>query len=164
MNWGYLIGGGTLVLSLLVVLHRLIVGRKDATIETLQANNKWLGQQLEQANNNSPDVQAERLSKRLARQKEELQQLSSDYEANRTLIQQKEEELAQTNSEVTHLKDQMERAEELLGGARISERTISMRPLWCGINNARRGRGRIQGLRLRPHIKSIYQSSLSPGP
>jgi len=44
---------------------------------------------------------AERLTKRVAFQKEELERLSGDYEANQNLIKQKQEELG--------------RAEELIG-------------------------------------------------
>ena len=101
MNWGYLITGCAVVIALLGLVYQLAVRRSDATIKALEAHNKWLKEQVEQAEKNAPDVLAERLSKRVVFQKEELEQLAKDYEVNRSLILQKEDELA--------------RAEELIG-------------------------------------------------
>src|SRR5205807_284404 len=75
--------------------------RSDGTIKALETHNKWLKDQLDEANNNAPDILVERQKKRIEQYKAELEQLSNDYEANKALIEQKVAEL--------------ERAEELLG-------------------------------------------------
>lgn len=102
----------------LFVLYRLLVEQKEATIQLLKEKNQWLEQQLAQAKDTRPDVLAERLSKRNALQKEELEQLSKEFEANHVTqekVKAKEEELATTLSNIAELKSQLERAEEVLG-------------------------------------------------
>lgn len=101
MNWAIYLTTVGLVLTTAGVLHQLLIKKKDATIETLTEKNKWLQEQLDQANNNAPDILVERQKKRIEQYKEELEQLSKDYEANKVLIEEKVTEL--------------ERAEELLG-------------------------------------------------
>ncbi|HEX5701848.1 MAG TPA: hypothetical protein VFX97_01360 [Pyrinomonadaceae bacterium] len=102
VNWSYIIiGGAGLQIALLTLVYTLTARRSDGAIKALEAHNKWLKEQLDQANNNAPDVLVERQKKRIEQYKEELEQLSNDYEANKALIEVKVAEL--------------ERAEELLG-------------------------------------------------
>jgi hypothetical protein len=101
MNWPYtIIGGAGVQIALLTLVYTLTARRSDATIKALEAHNKWLKEQLDHASANAPDIVVERQKKRVEQYKEELEQLSKDYEANKILIQQKQKEL--------------ERAEELL--------------------------------------------------
>ena len=102
MNWPYIIiGGAAAQIALLMLVYHLTARRSDGTIKALETHNNWLKEQLDQANNNAPDILVERQKKRIEQYKEELEQLSKDYEANKVVIEQKAGEL--------------ERAEELLG-------------------------------------------------
>jgi hypothetical protein len=111
------IGSIVAFISSLFVLYRLLVQQKDATIEVLKEKNTWLQDRLETAKLNSPDVLADRLSKRISILSEELKQLSEDHDANQSVIQKKEAEFAATNTEVADLKAQIERAQEVLAEA-----------------------------------------------
>jgi hypothetical protein len=94
MNWAYIIiGGAAAEISLLMLIYHLTARRSDGAIKALESHNKWLKEQLEQANDNAPDIVVERQKRRVEQYREELEQLSKDYEANTILIQQKERDL-----------------------------------------------------------------------
>src|SRR5260370_32056473 len=111
------IGSVVAFISSLFILYRLLVQQKDATIEVLKEKNTWLQDRLETAKLNSPDVLADRLSRRISILSEELKQLSEDHDANQSAIQEKEAELAATKIEVADLKTQIKRAQEVLAEA-----------------------------------------------
>jgi hypothetical protein len=102
MNWAYIIiGGATVEIALLMLVYHLTARRSDSVVKGLEGHNKWLKEQLEQAQNNAPDILVERLSKVVAQYKKELEQLSHDYEANQAAREE--------------LKIKLERAQELIG-------------------------------------------------
>lgn len=115
MNWAYIIGGASLTLGLIALLIKLVLDRKDATIQTLNTNVNWLQQQLKEAQNNSPDARAERLLKNTTILEKEIELLSEDQAKNEQIIAEKVNELTTTNEELKKLKTQIERAEEILG-------------------------------------------------
>lgn len=122
MNWSYLIGGSAAILALLGLVYQLATRRSDATIKTLEAQTNWLEQQLEKAmqdaKKQSPDILADRLSRRVKQLDRELLTLSEEFDTHRgekrDQIARKEEELARTKVEIEDLKTNMERAEGLL--------------------------------------------------
>lgn len=109
--WLTIIG---LILTAGVFLHRALISRKQATVETLTGTNDWLEKQLAVAKENSPDILAERLSKRVTLLQDEIARLSEDQNKNDLLIRQKEEELAGTKTEIAELQVQIAKAEGLL--------------------------------------------------
>lgn len=123
MNWTYIIiAGSGVTVALLALIFQLrirhkdvIVRGKDATIETLTEKNKWLQEQLDLAKEDSPDVVAERLSKRVTLLEDEIERLSEDQDKNEALIKSKEAELDKAKEEVGDLKSQIETAYEILG-------------------------------------------------
>src|SRR6476659_6744752 len=108
MNWTYIIAGVAATLTLLGLLHQLIVKRKEATIETLTEKNKWLEHQLELANQNTPDILADRLSKRISILEGELANLAKDHDKNETAITLLESELMKTKSLYLNLKESLD--------------------------------------------------------
>lgn len=91
----------------LFVLYRLLVGKKDATIELLK-------EKLAAAKETNPDILAEKLSQRVKLLHEELSRLSKDQDKNKQLIHRKEVEIQRVQKELTQLNAQMERAKELM--------------------------------------------------
>jgi rubredoxin len=95
MNWAIYLTTVGLIVAAAGFLHQLLMKKKDATIETLTEKNKWLEKQLESAEKNSTDILTDRLAKRISAFQIELERLSKDYEANESLIKEKEEEIRQ---------------------------------------------------------------------
>lgn len=99
----------------LFVLYRVLVGTKDATIELLREKISSLETQLEEAHSSSPDVLAERYSRRVKLLSEELERLSKDQDKNEEEIGKKENELEEAKDKLSQLEEQLERAQELMG-------------------------------------------------
>lgn len=121
MDWRIVIPVGGLILAVFGLLHQLIVKRKDATIEGLQTENARLRRLLDEANNASPDVLAERYKKKIDRLESELVELQSETATNviaieekRLAIEAKEKELETVRIQIEELTKQMETAAELL--------------------------------------------------
>lgn len=114
MNWAIYLTTVGLIIAVAGFLHQLLIKKKDATIETLTENNRWLERQLAAAKENSPDVLAERLSKRVTLLQAEIERLSEDQNKNELLIKHKEEELASTKTEIAELQVQIAKAEGVL--------------------------------------------------
>lgn len=114
MNWAYIIGGASLTLGVLALLFKLVLDRKDATIQNQNTNIDWLQQRLRDAEGNSPDATAQRLLKRIAILEKDIEILSEDQAKNEQTIREKIDELTTANEELQTLKDQIERANEVL--------------------------------------------------
>ena len=114
MNWAYIIGGGSLALGVLALMFKLVIDRKDATIQSQNTNIAWLQQRLKDAEDNSPDATAERLLKRITVLEKDIDILSQDKTINEQTILEKTNELNTTNEELQTLRGQIERANELL--------------------------------------------------
>jgi hypothetical protein len=114
MNWAYIIGGGSLTLGFLGLMFKLVIDRKDATIQNQTTHIGWLQQQLQDAQDNSPDATAERLLKKITVLETDIEILSTDQIKNEQTILEKINELTTANEELQTLKDQIERANELL--------------------------------------------------
>lgn len=99
----------------LFVLYRVLVSTKDATIELLREKTKSLEDQLKDAKESSPDVLAERYSKRVKLLTEELERLSADQDKNEVAIHEKEIQLENARDELLQLEEQLERAREFMG-------------------------------------------------
>lgn len=95
MNWTIYLATIGLILTAGGILHKQLLKKKDATIETLNGEKGWLEKKLEAAEKNSTDILTERLDKRNKTYEAELIKLSKDYEANKSLIKEKEEEIRQ---------------------------------------------------------------------
>ncbi len=114
---------GTLVayIGSVFYLYQLLVKQKDATIdsknatiEVLREKANSLKEQLEQAKESSPDILAERLSKRLEILKDELKTLSQDHDVKKEEILAKEQEIKKAEEKILELNKQIDEAQELL--------------------------------------------------
>lgn len=95
-------------------LYRLLIGQKDATIQFLKETNSSLKYELAEARSSTPDVLAQSLSGRVKLLEGELERLSQDKNANRELVQRKEDELKVARQKAEKLKIQVALAQELL--------------------------------------------------
>lgn len=73
--------------------NNLTARRSDATIKALEADNKWLKEQLDQAKTQAPDILVKSLADRGKVLEEELKRLVSDRENNQVEIKNKEAEI-----------------------------------------------------------------------
>lgn len=114
---------GTLVayIGSVFYLYQLLVKQKDATIdsknstiELLREKTNSLKEQLEQAKQSSPDILAERLSKRVEILRDELKTLSQDHDAKQEEILAKEQEIKKAEKKILKLNKQIDEAQELL--------------------------------------------------
>jgi flagellar motility protein MotE (MotC chaperone) len=99
----------------LFVLYRVLVSQKDATIQLLKEKNDYLKEQLSNAQENTPDKIAKKLSDRIHIISDELERLSKDKEKNEEVIKQKEKDLKNVQEDLEKLKDQLEEAQEIAG-------------------------------------------------
>ncbi len=106
--WLTIIG---LVITASGILHRTLISRKQATIDTLTEQNSWLEKQLAVAKENSPDILAERLAKRVTLLQDEISRLSEDQNRNEKLIAEKESELSETKALINDLTVQIASAQ-----------------------------------------------------
>jgi len=95
-------------------LYKLLIRQKDSVIELLKEKVDFLKIQLEKSKEDSPDLLAERLSRRVAMLKEELELLARDHEKNKEIIEATEIELTFANIEVEKLKSDIEKAHNIL--------------------------------------------------
>ena len=95
-------------------LYRLLVDKKDATIQLLAETVNTLKIQLAEARNSTPDVLAQSLSCRVKMLDAELKRLSQEKHANQKIVYGKEEELRATLQKTEELRNQVSRARELL--------------------------------------------------
>ena len=98
----------------LFVLYRVLVSKKDATIQLLKEKIDYLKEQLTNAQENTPDKIAKKLSDRIHIITEELERLSTDKEKNEELIKRKEEDLKHVQEDLERLKDQLEEAQDIV--------------------------------------------------
>jgi murein L,D-transpeptidase YcbB/YkuD len=142
-------------------LYRLLVDKKDATIQLLkekaefidkqakekteflekQCNEKvcMLEKQIDQMKGQSPDIIAETLTKRNEILKQELKELLKDQEKNSQIIASKELELGGVQSELQKLSEQIERAKKFMGEffcpyceAPLIDRKVDSYTTWYG--------------------------------
>ncbi len=99
-----------LFLLALFVPYRLLVSRKDSTVELLREKNQYLSEQIDQLKSQSPDILAENLSKRVRLLVEEIESLNQDREKNEAIIQEKESELHSLQSALALLQKQFTEA------------------------------------------------------
>jgi flagellar motility protein MotE (MotC chaperone) len=99
----------------LFVLYHVLVSQKDATIQLLKEKNDYLKEQLSNAQENTPDKIAKKLSDRIHIISDELERLSKDKEKNEEVIKQKEKDLKNVQEDLEKLKDQLEEAQEIAG-------------------------------------------------
>lgn len=111
--WTQLASIVTLIFSVFG-LYRLLVEKKDATIQLLKETVSTLKDQLVEARNSTPDVLAESLSGRVKLLEGELERLSQDKNTNQELVHRKEEELRVTRQKAEDLKKQVLLARDLL--------------------------------------------------
>jgi hypothetical protein len=104
MNWGYIISGVIAEVGLLTLVYNLTARRSDATIKALEAHNKWLENQLREAKEKAPDFLVKTLSERASAQEAELKRLSTDRQADKEVIAEKEAELRKTKDLLSELK------------------------------------------------------------
>lgn len=100
-------------LGALFAVYRSLASQKDATIQALKEQVELLKLQLTQAQEKTPDVAVDLLSKRVKSITEELARLHQDNRASAETIQSKERELESAKSEMVQLRAQIARAEEL---------------------------------------------------
>jgi hypothetical protein len=81
--------------------------------QTLQKQNDWLKQQLDNAKENTPDLLAQRLATRHRELSLELERLAADHEASQGLVHAKQTELDKVRYEITVLNTQLEKAKEV---------------------------------------------------
>lgn len=117
MNWGYVFAGAGLLLAFLGLLFKLVLDRKEATIQKLNTDISSLQRQLSEAKDNAPDARAERLLKKIGILEKDIELLSKDHAKNEQALVEKVEELEKTNQELENLKQQVERTNELLDEA-----------------------------------------------
>ncbi len=98
----------------LFVLYRVLVGTKDATIQLLKEKVSSLEAALNDARASGPDVLVERYAARVKLATEELERLSRDHDKNAEAIKEKEEQLSAARDELITLRNQIERAQELV--------------------------------------------------
>ncbi|WP_321368313.1 hypothetical protein [uncultured Desulfuromusa sp.] len=98
----------------LFVLYRVLVSAKDAKIELLKEKILGLREALESQKETSPDILADRYSKRVKLLTEELERLAEDQSTNEAEIKTKENQLIEERQKLTELEAQMERAQELM--------------------------------------------------
>lgn len=101
-------------LALLVFLHTLIVKRKEATIEGQDKDITRLKLLLDEANNASPDILAERYKRKIDRYESELKELMRESEVNSLAIRETEKALQSERANVAELSEQMKKANEIL--------------------------------------------------
>ena len=101
-------------LGALFAVYRSLASQKDATIEALREQIELLKLQLGQAQSQTPDIAVELLSKRVKSISDELTRLHQDNQSGAELIQNKERELEIAKFEMSQLRVQIARAEELL--------------------------------------------------
>lgn len=98
----------------LFVLYRLLVEKKDATIQLQTENITFLKDQLADAKLQSPDVLAQTLAGRVKLFEDELKRLGQDKTSTEEQVAAKEAELAQARSEAEELTKKIVHARELL--------------------------------------------------
>ena len=97
-------------------LYRLLVATKDATIEMLKEKATSLQTDLEKARAMEPDVLAARLGSRIDQLTRELERLSEDKDATVfSEIGEKEAQLDSMRSQLSELRDLVDRAQEVMG-------------------------------------------------
>lgn len=94
--------------------YRILISKKDATIQFLKEKESFLKEQLSDARSLTPDILAEVLTKRVKSLEIELEILLRKKDANLDLIQEKEDALRMTRQNVEELTKQVLRARELL--------------------------------------------------
>ncbi len=114
MDWKTLIAAYAFILTLLFILHQLIIKRRDATIEGQDREIARLKTLLDEAKNASPDVLAERKTKKIDRLEAELKELLKESELNQAAIKDKEDELEAEGTSVVVLLEEMAAANNLL--------------------------------------------------
>lgn len=98
----------------LFILYRILVSQKDSTIELLKEQITDLKFKLSEERNVSPDVLADKLSKRVTMLEAELNRLSEDKELNQTQIKQTEKDLKEAIRKAENLKNEISDAQEIL--------------------------------------------------
>ncbi|HEY5269444.1 MAG TPA: hypothetical protein VII97_03850, partial [Anaerolineales bacterium] len=82
--------------------------------ELLKEKNELLNAQLITLKENAPDILAQRLAERSRALTDELGRLNADHEASQATIRNKEIELAEVKAQISNLKNQLEKAQDLL--------------------------------------------------
>jgi len=129
MNWGYILTGAGLLLAFLGLVFKLVIDRKEATIQKLNTDFTSLQRQLSEAKENSPDARAGRLLKKIGILDKDIELLSQDHAKNEQALSEKVEELEKTNQELEKLKVEIERANELLEEASYYKEQFACP--WC---------------------------------
>lgn len=114
----------------LFVLYRVLVDKKDATIQLQKENIAYLKDQLTDVKSKSPDSLAQSLSDRIKLFEEELYRLKQDNTSTQGQIEAKETELKQAREEAEELTRKILHAKELLNdflcpycGAPLAQKT-----------------------------------------
>ncbi len=97
----------------LFVLYRVLVSKKDATIQLLKEKTDFLNEKLAEAKEHTPDKLAKKLSDRIHLLTEELDRLAKNRDKNKEIILEKEEKLKVARNELDVLKEQIEEAQEI---------------------------------------------------
>ena len=97
----------------LFALYRVLVSNKDATIQLLKEKGIYLNEQITILRESSPDKLAKNLSERVQMLTQELDRLSVDRHKNIQTIHKKEEDLKNTQKDLSLFKEQLAEAQEI---------------------------------------------------
>ncbi len=113
------IGSIIAFLLALFVLYRVLVEQKDATIQLQKENISYLKDRLADANAQSPDVLAQRLTNRVNLLEAELKRLEQDKTATDDQIKAKEAEVSAARIKAEQfINEQIKAAEATISAAR----------------------------------------------
>ncbi|PZU29863.1 MAG: hypothetical protein DI584_01360 [Stenotrophomonas sp.] len=115
LSYGQIAAIVVFVLALLGV-YRSLSSQKDATIQALKEQLELLKLQLAQAGSQPPDVAVQAASRRIAMITDEISRLHQDADATAETIARKEQELEGAKDELSQLREQVDRAEQLFDG------------------------------------------------
>jgi hypothetical protein len=101
----------TFILALFAI-YRLLIDQKDATIQLLKEKIAFLEKDIERYKSATPDILAERYSKRIDLLSAELSRLAKDNDKDTELINQKKADIVALTTEMESLRLQLIKAQE----------------------------------------------------
>jgi hypothetical protein len=107
--------GWPIVVAVMIIGGSLIYTILKENINSLRDENRFIKTKLEDATNNAPDRVVERVLTRHKLLSEEIEELKIDELVNVETISKKESELQTLKEEIEQIKNQLMRAEELIG-------------------------------------------------
>lgn len=98
----------------LFVLYRILVSKKDATIQLLKEKNEYLAEKIEEFRGQSPDVLVEILTKRITALIDELRRLEAEKDIKQKEVKEKQKEIDRYNDALSVIAGQIMRVNEIV--------------------------------------------------